>query len=55
MPIEISEAEEDLNIPIGLKLRLFLNSFYAGKVHYNTIKCDDKAQELNVFNIKDAF
>ena len=55
MPIEVSEAKEDLDIPIGLRLRLFLNSFYMGKVYYNIIKYNDKAQKLNVFNIKNIF
>jgi len=31
LPIEVSEAKEDLNIPIELRLRPFLNSFYVGK------------------------
>ena len=54
-PIEVGEAKEDLNIPIGLRLRPFLNSFYAGRVHYNTVKYNDEAQELNILSVKDAF
>jgi hypothetical protein len=41
--IEVSEAKEDLDIPIGLRLRLFLNSFYIGKVYYNTPRSNNKA------------
>jgi hypothetical protein len=54
-PIEVSEAKEDLDIPIGLRLRPFLNSFYAGRVYYNTLRGNNKAQELNVLSIKDIF
>ena len=41
--IEVSKAEEDLDIPIKLRLRPFLNSFYTGRVHYNIIKYNNKA------------
>jgi len=54
-PIEVGEAKEDLDIPIGLRLRPFLNSFYVGRIYYNTIRYNNKAQELNVLSIKDAF
>jgi len=54
-PIEVSEAKEDLDIPIGLMLRPFLNGFYVGRIYYNTIRYDNKAQKLNVLNIKDIF
>ena len=43
LPIEVSEAKEDLYIPIGLRLRLFLNSFYVGRVYYNTPRGNNKA------------
>jgi len=43
MSIEVSKAKKDLDISIELRLRLFLNSFYAVKVHYNTPKGDNKA------------
>ena len=55
MLIEVSKAKEDLDVPIGLKLRPFLNSFYVLKVYYNTIRYNNKAQELNVLSIKDIF
>ena len=55
MPIKVGEVKKDLNIPIGLRLRPFLNSFYMGKVYYNTVKYNNKAQELNVLSIKNAF
>ena len=42
-PIEVGKAKEDLDVPIGLRLRLFLNSFYAGRIYYDTIRCDNKA------------
>ena len=42
MSIEVGKAKKDLDIPIGLKLKLFFNSFYAGKVYYNTIKYNNK-------------
>ena len=42
-PIEVGEAKEDLDIPIGLRLRLFLSSFYTGRVYYNTIRYNNKA------------
>jgi len=41
--MEVGEAKEDLDIPIGLRLRPFLNSFYAGRVHYNTPRGNNKA------------
>jgi hypothetical protein len=41
--IKVGKVKEDLNIPIGLRLRPFLNSFYAGRVYYNIIKYDNKA------------
>ena len=43
LPIKVSKAKEDLDIPIGLRLRLFLNSFYAGGVYYNIIGGNNKA------------
>jgi len=42
-PIEVGEAKEDLDVPIGLRLRPFLNSFYAGRIYYNTLRCNNKA------------
>jgi len=42
-PIEVGKAKEDLNIPIGLRLRPSLNSFYAVRVHYNTPRGNNKA------------
>ena len=42
-PIEVSEAKEDLDVPIGLRLRLFFNSFYAVRVYYNTPRGNNKA------------
>ena len=41
--MEVGEAKEDLDVPIGLRLRLFLNSFYMGRIHYNPFRCDNKA------------
>ena len=38
MTIKVSKAKKDLDIPIGLRLRLFLNSFYIDRVYYNTIR-----------------
>jgi len=55
LPIEVSEAKEDLDVPIGLRLRPFFNSFYTGRVYYNTPRVNNKAQELNVLSIKNAF
>jgi len=43
LPIEVSKAKEDLDIPIGLRLRPSLNSFYAVRVHYNTPRGNNKA------------
>jgi len=43
LPIKVSKAKEDLDIPIGLRLKPFLNSFYAVRVHYNTPKGNNKA------------
>jgi len=43
LPIEVGEAKEDLDIPIGLRLRPFLNSFYVGRVYYNTPRGYNKA------------
>jgi len=42
-PIEVSKAKEDLDVPIELRLRLFLNSFYIGRIYYNTIRYNNKA------------
>ena len=42
-PIEVGEAKKDLDIPIGLRLRPFLNSFYAVRVYYNTPRGNNKA------------
>jgi len=55
LPIKVSKAKEDLDIPIGLRLRPFLNSFYVGRIYYNTIRYNNKAQELNILSIKDIF
>jgi len=41
--IEVGEAKEDLDVPIGFRLRLFFNSFYADGVYYNTLRGDDNA------------
>jgi len=41
--IEVGEAKEDLDVPIELRLKPFLNSFYAGRIYYNTIRYNDKA------------
>jgi len=43
LPIEVSKAKEDLDVPIGLRLRPFLNSFYIVKVYYNTPRGNNKA------------
>jgi len=43
LPIEVSKVKEDLDIPIELRLRLFLNSFYAVRVYYNTLRGNNKA------------
>ena len=42
-PIKVGEAKKDLDIPIGLRLRPFLNSFYVGRIYYNTIRYNNKA------------
>ena len=42
-PIEVSEAKKDLDTPIGLRLRLFLNGFYIGRIYYNTPRGNNKA------------
>jgi len=42
-PIEVSKAKEDLDVSIGLRLRPFLNSFYAVRVYYDTPKGNNKA------------
>jgi hypothetical protein len=43
LPIEVNKAKEDLDISIGLKLKLFLNSFYIVRVYYNTPRGNNKA------------
>ena len=55
LPIEVGKAKEDLDVPIGLRLRPFLNSFYTDRVHHNTPRGDNETQELNILSIKNAF
>ena len=53
--IEVGKAKETLNIFIKLRLRLFLNSFYLYRVHYNIFKGNKIAKKLNKLNIKGVF
>jgi len=41
--IKVGEVKEDLDVLIGFRFKPFLNSFYVVKVHYNTIRGNDKA------------
>jgi len=43
LPIEVGKAKKDLDVSIGLRLRPFLNIFYAVRVYYNTLRGNNKA------------
>jgi hypothetical protein len=53
--VEVSEAKEDLDIFIRLRLRPFLNSFNLYRVHYNILRGNKIAKKLNKLNIKGVF
>jgi hypothetical protein len=53
--VEVSEAKEDLDIFIRLRLRPFLNSFNLCRVHYDALRGDKIAKKLNKLNIKGVF
>ena len=53
--IEVSEAKENLDIFIRLRLRPFLNSFNLYRVYYNTFKSNKIAKKFNKFGIKRVF
>ena len=55
MLVEVGKAEEDLDIFIRLRLRLFLNSFNLYKVHYNALRGNKIAKKLNKLSVKGAF
>ena len=55
MLVEVNKAEENLNIFIRFRLRLFFNSFNLYRVHYNTFRGNKIAKKLNKLNIKGVF
>ena len=55
MPVEVSEAEEDLNVFIRLRLRPFLNSFNSYRVYYDTFRSNKIAKKLDKFGVKGVF
>jgi hypothetical protein len=55
LPIEVGEAEKDLNIFIRLRLRPFLNSFNLYRVYYNALKGNKIAKKLNKLSVKGVF
>ena len=55
LPVEVSKAEEDLDVFIRLRLRLFLNSFNLYRVYYDTLRGNKIAKKLDELSIKGAF
>jgi hypothetical protein len=55
LPVEVSEAKEDLDIFIKFRLRPFLNSFNLYRVYYNALRGNKIAKKLNKLSIKGVF
>ena len=55
MLIEANKAEEDLDIFIKFRFRLFFNSFNLYRVYYNTLRGNKIAKKLNKLSIKGVF
>jgi hypothetical protein len=54
-PVEVSEAKEDLDVFIRLRLRPFLNYFNSCRVHYDTLRGNKIAKKLDELGVEGAF
>ena len=55
MLVEVNKAEENLNIFIRFRLRLFFNSFNLYRVHYDTFKGNKITKKFNKLGVKGVF